>query len=72
MRSEREPERAIEAYGRGVRTALRNNATAYGFSITFSDGADLLPVVCAVATGARRYRLFWHQLRGVICASLSC
>jgi hypothetical protein len=33
---EEEAERGIEAFGRGVRTALRNNATAYGFSITIT------------------------------------
>lgn len=27
------PKRRIEVYGEGVRTALKNNATAYGFSI---------------------------------------
>lgn len=31
-REESAPERAAELFGRGVRTALRNNATAYGLS----------------------------------------
>lgn len=31
-----EPERGVVIYGRGVRTALRNNATAYGFSISIT------------------------------------
>lgn len=29
-------ERALDTYGRGVRTALRDNATAYGFSISIT------------------------------------
>lgn len=33
---EAESERRIAVFGRGVRTALRNNATAYGFSITIT------------------------------------
>lgn len=32
----RAPERELALYGRGVRTALRNNATAYGFSISIT------------------------------------
>lgn len=52
MRSEREPERAIEAYGRGVRTALRNNATAYGFSITITVSYGLLSGAQRVVTAA--------------------
>ena len=32
----REPAREIVIYGRGVRTALRNNASAYGFSISIT------------------------------------
>lgn len=31
-----EPQRGAVIYGRGVRTALRNNATAYGFSISIT------------------------------------
>lgn len=34
--------RAIEAYGSGVRTTLRNNATAYGFSISVTAAFGLL------------------------------
>jgi hypothetical protein len=41
-----EPERAIEVYGSGVRTALKNNATAYGFSISITAAYGL-------ATGAQ-------------------
>lgn len=41
-----EPERWTEVYGRGVRTALRHNATAYGFSISITAAYGL-------ATGAR-------------------
>lgn len=41
-----EPEPWIEVYGRGVRTALRHNATAYGFSISITAAYGL-------ATGAR-------------------
>lgn len=37
----REPERALELFGRGVRTALRNNATAYGFSISITTAYGL-------------------------------
>jgi hypothetical protein len=36
------PERAVVAYGRGVRTALRNNATAYGFSISITAAYGLV------------------------------
>lgn len=36
------PLRAAQVYGRGVRTALRNNATAYGFSITITTGYGLV------------------------------
>lgn len=35
-RSGSESERGIELFGRGVRTALRTNATAYGFSISIT------------------------------------
>src|SRR5699024_7709375 len=52
MRSEGEPERAIEVYGRGVRTALRNNATAYGFSITITVSYGLLSGAQRVVTAA--------------------
>jgi len=31
-----QPEKPVETVGRGIRTALRNNATAYGFSITIT------------------------------------
>lgn len=31
-----EGHRALEAYGTGVRTTLRNNATAYGFSVSIT------------------------------------
>lgn len=41
-RGESTPQRATELYGRGVRTALRNNATAYGFSISITAGYGLL------------------------------
>ena len=37
-----EPEREIVIYGRGVRTALRNNATAYGFSISITAAYGLV------------------------------
>lgn len=40
------PERGIEVYGSGVRTALKNNATAYGFSISITAAYGLV-------TGAR-------------------
>ncbi len=33
---EKEPERALDLFVRGVRTALRNNATAYGFSLSIT------------------------------------
>lgn len=36
------PERALEVFGRGVRTALRNNATAYGFSISITTAYGLV------------------------------
>ena len=36
------PERAAELFGRGVRTALRNNATAYGFSISITAAYGLV------------------------------
>lgn len=36
MTGEEQAERGIAAVGRAVRTALRNNATAYGFSITIT------------------------------------
>lgn len=52
MRRDNEPERAIEAYGRGVRTALRNNATAYGFSITITVSYGLLSGAQKVVTSA--------------------
>jgi hypothetical protein len=35
-------ERAVVASGRGVRTALRNNATAYGFSISITAAYGLV------------------------------
>src|SRR5699024_9946687 len=38
----REPERERTVYGRGVRTALRNNATAYGFSISITAAYGLV------------------------------
>lgn len=41
-RGESAPQRATELYGRGVRTALRNNATAYGFSISITAGYGLV------------------------------
>lgn len=37
-----EAERAIEAYGSAVRSTLRNNATAYGFSISITSAFGLL------------------------------
>lgn len=39
---ELEAVRAIEAYGSGVRTTLRHNATAYGFSISITAAFGLL------------------------------
>lgn len=41
-REESAPERAAELFGRGVRTALRNNATAYGFSISITAAYGLV------------------------------
>lgn len=38
----RRAEPPLEAYGRGVRTALRNNATAYGFSIAITSAYGLV------------------------------
>ncbi|SDQ38911.1 hypothetical protein [Actinopolyspora saharensis] len=35
-------ESALSVYGSGVRTALRNNATAYGFSITITSSYGLV------------------------------
>lgn len=40
--SETKPTGAFEIYARGVRTALRNNATAYGFSITITVSYGLI------------------------------
>lgn len=37
-------ERAVELFARGVRTTLRNNATAYGFSISIT-------VACGLVSG---------------------
>lgn len=37
-----EHERGIDTYGRGVRTALKNNATAYGFSISITAAYGLV------------------------------
>lgn len=37
-----EPGRAMETFARGVRTALRNNATAYGFSIAITTAYGLV------------------------------
>lgn len=37
-----EPAHALEVFGRGVRTALRNNATAYGFSISLTAAYGLI------------------------------
>ncbi|MDQ3154368.1 MAG: hypothetical protein M3R63_22495 [Actinomycetota bacterium] len=33
--------RAVEAYGSAVRTTLRNNATAYGFSVSITAAFSL-------------------------------
>lgn len=57
--------RAIEAYGSGVRTTLRNNATAYGFSISVTAAGG--PAGSFVVVGCRReYNLQisnWEQTR---------
>ncbi|MGH3499547.1 MAG: hypothetical protein ACRDQA_01400 [Nocardioidaceae bacterium] len=55
-------ERTVHLYGRGVRTALRNNATAYGFSISItaayglgsavSGPASALETICFAAGAA--------------------
>lgn len=45
-----EPERGIELFGRGVRTALRNNATAYGFSISITAAYGLVSGSRGMAT----------------------
>ncbi len=39
-------ERAVVAYGSAVRTALRNNATAYGFSISVTATFSLAMTAC--------------------------
>lgn len=36
------PEHPLDTYGRGVRTALRDNATAYGFSISITAAYGLV------------------------------
>lgn len=46
---ERQPERAVELFGRAVRTALRNNATAYGFSISITAAYGLANAVAGPA-----------------------
>lgn len=43
------PERAIQLFGRAVRTALRNNATAYGFSISITAAYGLVNAVAGAA-----------------------
>lgn len=40
--SERPPEHVALVYGRAIRTALGNNATAYGFSISITAAYGLL------------------------------
>lgn len=47
-----EPERELMVYGRGVRTALRNNATAYGFSISITAAYGLANATKGAATAA--------------------
>lgn len=42
----------LEVYGRGVRTALRNNATAYGFSIAMTSAYGLVNSASDNATAA--------------------
>lgn len=46
---ERQPERAAQLFGRAVRTALRNNATAYGFSISITAAYGLANAVAGPA-----------------------
>lgn len=41
-KQESTPERAVDLFSRGVRTALRNNATAYGFSISITAAYGLV------------------------------
>lgn len=46
---QRHPERAVQLFGRAVRTALRNNATAYGFSISITAAYGLVNAVAGPA-----------------------
>lgn len=48
----RRAEPPLEAYGRGVRTALRNNATAYGFSIAITSAYGLVNTASEGTTAA--------------------
>lgn len=48
-KDEQQPERAAQLYGRAVRTALRNNATAYGFSISITAAYGLANAVAGPA-----------------------
>lgn len=47
--NEQQPERAVQLFGRAVRTALRNNATAYGFSISITAAYGLVNAVAGPA-----------------------
>lgn len=46
---EQQPDRAVQLFGRAVRTALRNNATAYGFSISITAAYGLVNAVAGPA-----------------------
>ena len=50
MTEEDEAERGVAAVGRAVRTALRNNATAYGYSITITVSYGLVAGKSALAS----------------------
>jgi hypothetical protein len=50
--------RAVQAYGSGVRTTLRHNATAYGFSVAITSAFGLVSSTHAQAGFALQVMLF--------------
>lgn len=51
QQQDEEPERGAVVYGRGVQTALANNATAYGFSISITAAYGLVSSARGGSTG---------------------
>lgn len=50
--------RAVEAYGSGVRMALRNNATAYGFSISITAAYGMMSATHPSSAGLLSTAMF--------------